>query len=77
MSGTNQTAQVANLGTNKGEMMEELMTPKEVCEYLKVSYATFRRMCRDGKIDYGKVGVQIRVKRKDLEKVLTLFNDDC
>ena len=48
-------------------MADEIMTLKEVAEYLKVAEKTAYRLAADGKLPGFKVGGSWRFKRSDIE----------
>ncbi|MBI5877194.1 MAG: helix-turn-helix domain-containing protein [Chloroflexi bacterium] len=52
--------------------MDQLMTVQEVADYLKVSRTTVWRWCSDGRLPACKVGRGWRVRRKDLERFVSL-----
>lgn len=47
-----------------------LMSRREACEYLGVSYPTLHSMMNDGRLRYEKVGRATRFHRSDVEKLL-------
>ena len=49
---------------------KEVYSIEEISEILKVSYETVYKMVRDNKIKAVKVGVQWRVRREEVERVL-------
>ncbi|WP_159517711.1 helix-turn-helix domain-containing protein [Sunxiuqinia indica] len=53
---------------------KELLTPKEVCERLKIGFATFNRYVNDGLIEVIKIsqkkGANRYVKRSHLDELL-------
>jgi excisionase family DNA binding protein len=51
-------------------MQEQLLTPEETAEYLRVNPQTIYRLLRRGKLPGAKVGHQWRVRRSDLESFL-------
>jgi excisionase family DNA binding protein len=54
-----------------GEMPEEYLTVTEAAAILKVSIETIRRYLRAGKLKNYKIGRQYRIRRPDLEALLT------
>lgn len=50
--------------------MNEMLSPEEVAELLKVNPQTVYRALRAGKLPGAKVGRQWRVNKADLEKYL-------
>ena len=46
----------------------EVMTIKEIAEYLRVSYATIYRLIRKGALPAFKIGGQWRIKKEELNK---------
>lgn len=50
--------------------MQTLYTPKEVCQQLKISPSTFRRLKLRGAIETIKVGDQLRITASALESFL-------
>jgi excisionase family DNA binding protein len=50
--------------------MSEILTVKEVSDYLRLSRATVWRWCNDGTLPAFKVGRGWRVHRGDVEKLL-------
>lgn len=51
------------------EQTETFYTLEEAAELLKVSSMTVRRLAQQGKIDYYRVGVQIRIKADEIERL--------
>jgi putative molybdopterin biosynthesis protein len=49
---------------------EELLTPAEVAEILKVSNASAYNILKRGEIPIVRIGKMVRVRRKDLEKYI-------
>lgn len=49
-------------------MPEEILTIKEVADYLKVTERTLYRLAQEGKIPAFKVGGSWRFRREDLER---------
>ncbi len=52
-------------------MADEIMTPEETAEYLKVHPQTVYRQLRAGKLPGRKIGDQWRVRRADLDAFLS------
>lgn len=50
--------------------MDEILTIKEVSDYLKLSRTTVWRWCKTGKIPAFKVGRSWRVRKAEVEKFL-------
>lgn len=51
--------------------MEELLTPQEVADRLKIHVQTVRRKCRDGEFEYRKFGHRtIRIYARSIEDYL-------
>lgn len=48
-------------------MQEEMLTPEEVAEYLKVPIQTIWRWCRQGTLPAVKIGKYWRVPREKLD----------
>ena len=48
-------------------MREDILTIKEVAEYLKVTERTLYRLAQEGKIPAFKVGASWRFKRADID----------
>ena len=49
----------------------ELLTPKEACRILNISYMTLRRWVKNGKINYVKTPAgRILIPRDEIEKIL-------
>jgi len=49
----------------------ELLTPKEACRILNISYMTLRRWVKTGKINYVKTPAgRILIPRDEIEKIL-------
>lgn len=49
-------------------MSEDILTIREVAEYLKVTERTLYRLVQDGKLPAFKVGNSWRFRREDLER---------
>lgn len=47
--------------------MEKLLTPRQVCEALQISAATFWRMVKRGTLPVVRVGGQVRVRESRLD----------
>lgn len=54
-----------------GVILDELLTPKEVAEYCRVSERTVRRWCDDGILEWCYLG-QSRIRRIRAESVARL-----
>ena len=52
----------------------EVMTPKQVAEYLQLHPMTVYRFIRQGKIPAAKIGGRYRIKRDSAEKLLSETN---
>jgi len=52
--------------------MDEILTVREVAEYLKLSRTTIWRWCLDGKLQAFKVGRSWRIHRSAIEKITGL-----
>ena len=48
-------------------MSEKLLTPREVCALLNISYRTLRRLCAGGEISYVYVRGQLRFRPAAVE----------
>ena len=57
-----------NLKIGGGEMPEDIMTLKEVAEYLKLAEKTAYRLAADGKIPGFKVGGSWRFRKTAIEE---------
>ena len=54
---------------------KEVLTPKEVAEYLRVDLRTIYRKIKKGQIPAMKLGLRfIRIKKEDLDKLFALKN---
>jgi len=49
--------------------MDEILTVREVAEYLKLSRTTVWRWCKEGKLQAFKLGHSWRVRRSELERI--------
>jgi excisionase family DNA binding protein len=49
--------------------MDEILTVREVAEYLKLSRTTIWRWCNEGKLQAFKVGRGWRIHRSELERI--------
>ncbi len=49
--------------------MDEILTVREVAEYLKLSRTTIWRWCNEGKLRAFKVGRGWRIHRSEIEKI--------
>ncbi len=54
--------------TREIDMADQIMTVKEVAEYLKVNDRTIYRMASDGRIPAFKVGASWRFKAREINK---------
>jgi excisionase family DNA binding protein len=52
--------------------MEDVLTPREAAEYLKVHVRTIYRLVKNSEIPGRKVGGSWRFKREDLEEWLSI-----
>jgi len=50
--------------------MDEILTVREVAEYLKLSRTTVWRWCNEGKIQAFKVGRGWRIHRSEVERIV-------
>jgi len=50
-------------------VMDEILTVREVAEYLKLSRTTIWRWCNEGKLQAFKAGRGWRVHRSEIEKI--------
>ena len=50
-------------------VMDEILTVREVAEYLKLSRTTIWRWCLEGKLKAFKVGRGWRIHRSEIEKI--------
>ena len=50
-------------------VMDEILTVREVAEYLKLSRTTVWRWCHAGKLQAFKVGRSWRIHRSELERI--------
>jgi len=50
-------------------VMDEILTVREVAEYLKLSRTTIWRWCNEGKLHAFKVGRGWRVHRSEIERI--------
>lgn len=55
--------------TEKGCVMDEILTVREVADYLKLSRTTVWRWCNTGKLPAFKVGRGWRIHRSEIEKI--------
>ncbi len=51
-------------------VVQDLLTPEEVAEYVRVNPQTIYRLLRGGKLPGAKIGHQWRVRRADLDAYL-------
>ncbi|MBC8263521.1 MAG: helix-turn-helix domain-containing protein [Anaerolineales bacterium] len=49
--------------------MDEILTVREVAEYLKLSRTTIWRWCNEGKLQAFKVGRSWRIHQSELERI--------
>ena len=49
--------------------MDEILTVREVAEYLKLSRTTIWRWCNEGRLQAFKVGRSWRIHRSELERI--------
>lgn len=50
--------------------MDEILTVKEVADYLKISRTTVWRWCQAGRLTAFKAGRNWRVRRSDVERLM-------
>jgi excisionase family DNA binding protein len=53
-------------------VMDEILTVREVAEYLKLSRTTIWRWCNEGKLQAFKVGRGWRIHRSEIDKITGL-----
>jgi excisionase family DNA binding protein len=58
---------IATRGVSR--VMDEILTVREVAEYLKLSRTTIWRWCNEGKLKAFKVGRGWRVHRSEVERI--------
>ncbi|WP_371417196.1 helix-turn-helix domain-containing protein [Granulicella sp. L60] len=60
------------IGNSKmlARMRGEVLTPREACEVVRISYPTMMRRLKDGTIPGKKIGSVYRISRKALEAYL-------
>ena len=58
---------IATKGVSR--VMDEILTVREVAEYLKLSRTTIWRWCHEGKLQAFKVGRSWRIHRSELERI--------
>ena len=46
--------------------MDEILTSKEVAEFLKLSYITVWKCAKEGTLPFFRVGTSLRMKKSDL-----------
>ena len=51
--------------------MADVLTIEDVAEILRVSTATVRKLIKDRKLKSFRVGLQIRIKREDLNRYMS------
>lgn len=51
-------------------MAADILTVEEVADILRVSTATVRKLIKEGKLKSFRVGLQIRIKREDLNRYM-------
>lgn len=56
--------------------MDELLTPKEIAEELRVTSETVRAWCRSGRLNATRAGWSYRIKRSDLDIFLKKSKED-
>lgn len=57
--------------------MGDLLTPKQISEYMQLSYKTTLKLIRSGKIPVTETGFRgYRIHKYDLCKYLGYYNDD-
>ncbi|MGA9347416.1 MAG: helix-turn-helix domain-containing protein [Anaerolineae bacterium] len=59
---------IATRGVSR--VMDEILTVREVAEYLKLSRTTIWRWCNEGKLQAFKVGRGWRIHRSEVEKIV-------
>jgi len=58
-------------------MTDEIMTTKQVAEYLKLNLMTVYRLARKGKLPASRIGRSWRFKRDAVEKLLLTDQPDA
>jgi excisionase family DNA binding protein len=61
---------MGQFATQAAEGVETLLTPREVCAALRISYATFLRLIDRGELQVVRVGASLRVRPAELERLL-------
>jgi len=56
--------------SHEGEIMQRLMTIKDVADYLRLSKVTVYKMTRQGKIPASKIGKQWRYNKSEIDSWL-------
>jgi len=56
--------------------LRDIMTPKQVAEYLQLHVMTIYRYINKGKIPAVKIGAQYRIKREAVEQLLSETNGE-
>jgi excisionase family DNA binding protein len=64
---TNQSEQMKTTNTNNITAGERLLTPKELCERLKVSRVTGWKLTAERGLRCIKIGRSVRIRERDLE----------
>ena len=54
--------------------LKEVMTPKQVADYLQMHPMTIYRYIHQGKLGAAKIGARYRIKRENVEKLLEEIN---
>ena len=54
-------------------MEEDLMTKKELSEYLNCSMGTIDNLMKEGRINYIKIGKMVRFDKEDIDKTLGIL----
>ena len=49
--------------------VDEFLTTRQVAELLKLSEATVRKWCREGRLPAVKLGKSYRIRRSDLDRL--------
>jgi len=67
---------MSNGETERGEKMSEIMTPKEVAEYLKMSVLTVYKHAKQGTIPGFRIGNSWRFDKKRIDEILLKGNKE-
>ena len=52
------------------EELDDILTPKEIAEYMKVKDRTVRKWINEARLEAAKIGNRWRIEKEDLEQFI-------